>query len=117
MRIVWLLLGSCALALGILGIPLPLIPTVPFLLLAAFCFARSSERLHAWLVKHPRLGPPISDWNTRGAISRKAKYAASLTILASLAITISLGSAPIIVGIQFVTLCAVALFIWSRPGA
>ena len=56
-------LGSVSLALGVLGIVLPLLPTTPFLLLSAFCFARSSERLHTYLVNHPVLGEYISNYN------------------------------------------------------
>ncbi|AVV81902.1 membrane protein [Shewanella putrefaciens] len=65
----FLLLGLTALALGLLGIVLPLLPTVPFILLAAFCFARSSERLHMWLMAHPW----FADALTNG--SNKVQYA------------------------------------------
>lgn len=115
MRILWVTFGFVALGLGVLGVALPLLPTVPFLLLAAFCFARSSERLHDWLVTHPRFGPPIADWNTHGAIRRPAKYLASASILAAFALSVLMGVRPMILGIQAVTLCAVALFIWTRP--
>ena len=62
MRTVWLILGFFFTGLAMIGVILPLLPTVPFLLLAAFCFARSSDRFHRWLVEHPTLGPPIRDW-------------------------------------------------------
>ncbi len=55
--------GSVSLVLGVIGIVLPLLPTTPFLLLSAFCFARSSERLHTYLVNHPVLGEYISNYN------------------------------------------------------
>jgi len=54
MKMVWLIFGFTALILAIIGIILPLLPTVPFLLLAAFCFARSSEKIHKWLLNHPK---------------------------------------------------------------
>jgi uncharacterized membrane protein YbaN (DUF454 family) len=57
----------------IAGVVLPMMPTTPFLLLATFAFARSSLRLHDWLVAHPRLGPPINDWRAHGAVSRVAR--------------------------------------------
>ena len=63
MRFVWILFGFIALGIGVLGIFLPLVPTVPLVLLAAFCFAKSSERLHKWLTGHKTFGPMISDWN------------------------------------------------------
>ena len=72
-----------ALGLGLLGAFLPLLPTVPFILLAAFCFARSNPRWERWLVEHRHFGPHIEAWRSRGAISRKGKVAASLAFAAS----------------------------------
>ena len=117
MRALWLLAGGMALGLGMLGIFLPLLPTVPFLLLAAFCFARSSDRLHHWLVTHPTFGPPIEDWRRSGAISRRGKIAASVSIAAAFAISLALGVAPRFLAVQAVVLAAVAVFIWTRPEA
>src|SRR5262245_46879620 len=62
MRIVWLVAGWLAMGLGLAGVFLPLLPTTPFLLLAAACFVRSSPRLHARLLAHPRLGPFLEQW-------------------------------------------------------
>lgn len=114
-RALWLLLGGTAFALGAVGIFLPLLPTVPFLLLAAFAFAKSSERLHGWLLSHRIFGPPIEDWQNRGAIRRKAKWMATASILATFLITLALGVRAEILGIQAATLLAVAIFIWTRP--
>lgn len=115
MRWLWAALGLLALGLGAIGIFLPLLPTVPFLLLAAFFFARSSERLHNWLLTHRVFGPPIENWNRSGAISRRAKIAASLSILAAFGLSLALGVRPMILGVQAVVLIAVSLFIWTRP--
>lgn len=115
MRAVWAALGFLALGLGVVGIALPLLPTVPFLLLAAWCFARSSERLHLWLMRHPRLGPPIRDWRARGAISRRAKIAASGSMLAVWLVSVGLALPVAVIGIQAATLVCVAIFIWTRP--
>ncbi|WP_372886818.1 YbaN family protein [Shimia sp.] len=115
MRYLWAALGLICLALAAIGILLPLLPTVPFLLLAAFFFARSSERLHNWLLSHPTLGPPIEDWQSRGAINPKAKRIATLSIVVVFALSLLLGLRPLLLGIQAGVLGAVLLFIWTRP--
>lgn len=113
----WLAAGLISLGLGIIGAVLPLLPTVPFLLLAAFCFARSSERLHNWLLNHPRFGPSIANWNERGAISRTAKQLATISIVVTFLISLGLGLRPMILGIQAATLLIVTIFIWTRPSS
>jgi len=75
-RLLYLGLGFLCVAVGAVGIVLPLLPTVPFMLLAAFFFARSSPRLEAWIVEHPRFGPHVQAWRERGAISPAGKRAA-----------------------------------------
>ncbi|MFN7928715.1 MAG: YbaN family protein [Blastocatellia bacterium] len=79
--------GFGAVALGIAGIPLPLLPTTPFLLLAAYCFARGSERWHQWLLTHPKLSPYILAFREKRGLTRKQKWriagALTLTLLVS----------------------------------
>lgn len=111
----WASFGIIAVTLGGIGVILPLLPTVPFLLLAAFCFARSSERLHQWLTTHPKLGPPIQDWNERGAISLKAKRLATASIAIVFLISLLLGLRWELLATQAATLSCVLVFIWSRP--
>lgn len=115
MRWLWGTAGCLALLLGIAGIALPLLPTVPFLLLAAFCFARSSRRLHRWLVDHPRFGPPIREWQRHGAISIRAKRLATLSIGAVFALSIVMALPPALLIVQALVLACVLLFIWTRP--
>ena len=115
MRIVWLLCGLASLALGMIGAVLPLIPTVPLLLLAAFFFAKSSERLHAWLIGHPIFGPSIEDWNKSGSISVGAKKMATASIAAAFGISIFFQAPTFVLIIQAFVLTAVLIFIWSRP--
>ena len=78
LRIGYLVAGFVSLALGGLGVLLPLLPTVPFVILAAFFFARSSPVLERKLVNHPSFGPHIEAWRTRRAISRRGKVAAAM---------------------------------------
>ncbi|MDH4051959.1 MAG: YbaN family protein [Rubrivivax sp.] len=76
LRWFWLLAGAAALVLGVIGIFLPLLPTTPFVLLAAFCFTRGSPRCEAWLLGHPRLGPIVRDWRATRAVPWRAKLLA-----------------------------------------
>lgn len=115
LRLFWFLGGAFALLLGVAGIVLPLVPTTPLLLLAAFCFARSSPRLEMWLIEHPRLGPPIRDWRAEGAISARGKTLALVAIGATFALSLVLRLPAHVLLIQAVTLGAVALFIVTRP--
>lgn len=85
MRLLFLSLGWLFVGLGVLGAFLPLLPTTPFLLLAVACFTRSSPRLEAWLLNHPRFGPPLRNWREKGAIPRRAKVLAVSMMAASYA--------------------------------
>ncbi|WP_337183570.1 YbaN family protein [Shinella sp.] len=83
MRPIYMLAGLLMTALGIVGVFLPLLPTTPFLLVALWCFSRSSPRLERWLLEHPVLGPPLINWRREGAISARAKFVAVSLIAAS----------------------------------
>ena len=76
-------------ALGVLGIFLPVLPTTPFMLLAAACFARSSRRIHRWLLSHPTFGPIIDEWHTYRSMPYRAKRTALLLIVLSFGISIT----------------------------
>lgn len=114
-RVFWLMVGLLALGLAIVGVVLPLLPTVPFLLVAAYAFARSSERLHNWLVTHPKLGPPIKDWQREGAIHRSSKIAAVATMILVFVLSLIMGVGTRVLIIQAVVLSAAMLFILTRP--
>lgn len=113
-RAAWLAGGVLSLALGAIGAVLPLLPTVPFVILAAFCFARSSPRLEARLTNHPRFGPHILAWREKGAISRKGKRAALAAFAVSTVIAFIFAPMPA----PLITLTAAAIlgtWIWTRP--
>lgn len=95
-RFAWFLAGAgwiCT-GLGVAGIFLPLLPTVPLLLLAAACFARSSPRLYGWLLDHPRLGPLIADYLDGGGIPLRAKVVAIIMIWMSVSLSLYLAVPP-----------------------
>ncbi|MEM7501596.1 MAG: YbaN family protein [Pseudomonadota bacterium] len=114
-RLIWLSVGLTAVALAAIGVVLPLLPTTPFLLVAAFAFARSSNRLQAWLLNHGLFGALIDNWRRYGAISRSAKTTAVLSMAAVFALSIVLAVSPIVLLIQGIVLVACVVFILSRP--
>lgn len=89
-RIIYFILGFITLFLGIIGIIFPIIPTTPFLLLSAFFFMRSSQKLYNWLLHHKVLGKYIYNYITYKAIPRKAKIAAIILIIIGITITLIL---------------------------
>lgn len=109
------MLGLVALGLGAIGAVLPLLPTTPFVLVAAFAFARSSDRLHGWLLAHGTFGPLIDNWQRHGAISRNAKTAGLASIVAVFAVSLALQASPTVLLVQAIALTASAVFITTRP--
>ncbi len=114
-RLTWLVVGCLSLALGAIGIAVPLLPTTPLILLAAFAFARSSNRLHEWLITHDVFGTLIDNWQRHGAISRRAKIASVVSMIALLVISLAMAAPTVVIVVQLVVLGAVALFILTRP--
>ncbi len=74
-------LGLLLVGLAVLGMLLPVLPTTPLLLLALACFARSSERLHGWLLSHRAFGPVIRNWHETRSMPRRAKIGAVVSIV------------------------------------
>lgn len=84
LRYLWLFAGHVSVVLGVIGIFLPLLPTTPFLLLAAFLYSKGSETFESWLLDHPRLGPPIREWRSHRVVRPAAKILATVFISSSL---------------------------------
>lgn len=115
LRWAWWLLAWLSLGLGVLGVALPGLPTVPFILLSAYAAARGSARLHAWLLAHRRFGPMITDWERHGAVSRRAKRLA--LALMSLAAALMFLTAPRwwMAATGTGIMAVVAAWLWARP--
>ncbi|MGE4323914.1 MAG: YbaN family protein [Sphingobium sp.] len=113
-RPLYLAAGCLSLALGAIGAVLPLLPTVPFMILAAFCFARSSPALEARLLNHRHFGPHILRWRERRSISRRGKKAALAAFAFSVVLALIFSPFP-----WFLIPVAAALiggwWIWTRP--
>jgi len=114
-RLFWNAAGLIFVGVGIVGAFVPLLPTVVFMLVAAYCFARGSQRLHDWLMAHPQFGPPIRDWRAYGAIRRPAKRMAMVAIALSFVLAAGLGAGVRVLGLQALALGAVSVFILTRP--
>ena len=114
MRIAFLILGLFATGLGVVGIFLPLLPTVPFMLHAAFFFARSNPEWERRIVEHPRFGPPIRAWRERGAIGRGGKIGSAVALgLSAAAGLVSLESPWRFVPLAVALVCGA--WILTRP--
>lgn len=114
-----LLLVSCglvSLTLGIIGAFLPILPTTPLVLLAAFFFARSSPWLHGKMLNNRLMGPAIRDWQAHGAINRRAKYSATGMMALLVGYTLIYVALPLWIKVILGVVCgSVLVFIWSRP--
>lgn len=113
-----LITGWISVLLAAVGAALPLIPTTPFLIVAAFCFARSSPALHQWLMELPTLGPILQQWEEHRVIPRRAKLLATLIMWSMIGSSIVFGDLPraAIIGL-IVTACTVSAYILTRPSS
>ncbi len=112
-RQLWTGAGLMFVGIGAIGAVLPLLPTVPFLLLALFCFARGNPVWEQRLLAHPRYGPMLADWRTRRAVPRRAKVAALATMVMSVIVTAALLGWPWAL-IPLVVLILCGTWIWTR---
>ncbi|WP_343626848.1 YbaN family protein [Roseateles puraquae] len=115
--LLWRALALLSVALGLIGIVLPGLPTVPLLLLAAWAGGKGWPALEAWLLNHPRHGPAIRRWRERGAVPRRAKWAAT-GMMGLSATALAVSPAPLAVKLAVPAfMAAVALWLWTRPEA
>ena len=110
--------GCVSLALATLGIFLPVLPTTPLILLAAFFFSKGSDRLHRWLLARPAVGKLIRNWEQYGLIRTRAKITATVMIVALISFTVFYLAIPWVMKFLLPLIAGgVLLFIWTRPSA
>lgn len=116
MRWVFFGVGWLMVAIGTVGVFLPLLPTTPFLIVAAGCFARSSPRFESWLLAHRTFGPILVAWRERGAIPRKGKWLSAAGMGLGYAL-FWFGSHPgaLSATIMAAAFLAISAYVWSRP--
>lgn len=114
-RLLYLALAYLCLALGFVGIFVPGLPTTPFVLVAAWAAARGSKRLHRWLHDHAVFGPMVRDWQAHGAVSRRAKWASTLTMLACSAIFFLTSPRWWMAALGTAIMACVSVWLWLRP--
>jgi uncharacterized membrane protein YbaN (DUF454 family) len=111
----WRISTVVALAFGIIGIALPVVPTVPFLILAAWTSSKGWPAIEVWLLNHPVHGPPIRRWREHGVVPRRVKWVATL-MMATSAVGIQFFALPEWVRITTpLIMGAVAVWLWLRP--
>jgi len=110
----FLFAGLTCVALGTVGIFLPILPTVPFMILAAYCFARSSPKLEARLLNHPQYGHHLVAWREKGIVSRKAKWSATWAFVVSIIVGFAAMPYPWILIPPAIAVVCLA-WLWKRP--
>lgn len=116
MRQAYMIIGCLMVVIGAIGVALPLLPTTPFLLVAAACFARSSPRLEAWLLAHRRFGPLVAAWRERGAIPRSGKLLSSAGMaLGFYGFYAGSRPGPWLMAIVASIFVLIGVYVWSRP--
>lgn len=113
----WRALALACVALGVIGMVLPVLPTVPFLIVAAWAGSRGWPQLETWLLEHPRHGPAIRRWRDHGAVPRRAKWFATTMMVLSAA---TLALSPVALWVKLAVpamMAVVAVWLWRRPEA
>lgn len=109
-RVLLVALGTLSLVLGVIGIFVPGLPTTPFVLLAAACYARASRRFFGWLVANPTFGPLVLEWHRHRSLPRRVKRVAIGTMCVSLGISIVFFVRPLWLQLAVAALGAVGAF-------
>lgn len=116
-KTLWLIGGWIALGVGMIGVVMPVMPTVPFLLVAVWCFSQSSPRLRNKILRNRQFGPPIRDWLKRGAIPTRVKWITVIAMSCGVAFGLWAGFPMWLVAAQALICLSVAAYVVTRPAA
>lgn len=112
----WVAVGALSLAIGAIGVVLPILPTTPFVILAAFAFARSAPRIARWIEESRSFGPLLADWRAHGAIAPRYKRLAMAMMALAIAGAVWAGAPLHAIAIQCLCIACASVFILTRPG-
>jgi uncharacterized membrane protein YbaN (DUF454 family) len=116
-RLLWRALAVLSVVLAAVGVVLPVMPSVPFLIMAAWAGGKGWPALETWLLEHAHFGPHIRHWRERGAVPRRAKWLATIMMTGS-ALMMQFTPLPLAVRIGVpAAMAAVAVWLWRRPEA
>ena len=116
-KFLWKILGFLSLGMAYVGVITPGIPYSPFVVFAAYCFAKGSPKMHAWLYNHKLFGPFLTNWNTKRVFPQKMKYFMLAMMSTSLVIMFFTGVKPIGVISTAIFMGLVACWAWRYPSS
>jgi uncharacterized protein len=115
LRYVLLVVAWISLALGLIGVVTPVLPTVPFIILASWAGMRSSRRVHQYLESHRLFGPILRDWRQHGAVRRRTKVAATMSMAIGAAVLWWVSPQPWVAAGVSAVMAGIGLWLWMRP--
>jgi hypothetical protein len=116
-KFLWKILGFLSLGMAYIGVITPGLPYSPFVVFAAYCFAKSSPRMHAWIMNHKTFGPFITNWNQKRVFPLKLKFFMLVSMSVSLLIMFFTGVKPIGIISTAIFMGLVAIWAWRFPGS
>ena len=116
-RSIFLIIGFMALSFAAIGLVMPIMPTVPFLLVALWAFTRSSKRLQNWLLSHPTYGPTLKAWQQHSAVPKRVKIIAPACMLMGLPFFHYAADDLRLTTLWLLGLILISLYIYTRPNA
>lgn len=116
-KIFWNTLGFLSLGMAYIGVVTPGIPYSPFVVFAAYCFSKGSERMHKWIYNHKLFGPFLTNWNTKRVFPQKMKYFMLAMMSLSLVLMYTSGVKPIGVISTAIFMALVAIWAWRYPSS